>query len=274
ALFVINMMDEADKLGIKINIEKLEKKLSTKIVLTDARSGKGITALKESLETSIPVAENSFEIPREFASVIQKTKSIFELDNDFQSWQLLCQKELKHLAENQKSELEKIKSENIIIARRLQVKEILTRYESIDEILENTVSKSAVKTASFTEKSDKILIHPIIGYLIFFGLLLLIFQAIFAWSTPFMDYIDEGFTWLSQTVGKNLPEGPLNGLITDGIISGIGGIVIFVPQIVILFFFISLMEESGYMSRVVYLMDRWLKPFGLSGKSAVPLMSG
>src|SRR5690606_26266726 len=149
ALFVINMMDEADKLGIKINIEKLEKKLSTKIVLTDARSGKGITALKESLETSIPVAENSFEIPREFASVIQKTKSIFELDNDFQSWQLLCQKELKHLAENQKSELEKIKSENKIIARRLQVKEILTRYESIDEILENTVSKSAVKTASF-----------------------------------------------------------------------------------------------------------------------------
>ena len=274
ALLVINMMDEAEKQGIRINLEKLEEKLFTKIILTDARSGKGITELKDSLETAIPLAENSFEIPREFAGVIQKTKSAFELDNDFQSWQLLCQKEMKHLAENQKLELEKIKSENKIIARRLQVKEILARYESIDEILESTISKSSVKSNSFTEKLDKILIHPIVGYLIFFGLLLLIFQAIFAWSAPFMDSIDEGFAWLSQTVGNYLPEGPLNGLITDGIISGIGGIVIFVPQIVILFFFISIMEESGYMSRVVYLMDRWLKPFGLSGKSAVPLMSG
>ena len=274
ALLVINMMDEADKQGIRINLEKLEEKLFTKIILTDARSGKGITELKDSLETAIPLAENSFEIPREFAGVIQKTKSAFELDNDFHSWQLLCQKEMKHLAENQKLELEKIKSENKIIGRRLQVKEILARYESIDEILESTISKSSVKSNSFTEKLDKILIHPIVGYLIFFGLLLLIFQAIFAWSAPFMDSIDEGFAWLSQTVGNYLPEGPLNGLITDGIISGIGGIVIFVPQIVILFFFISIMEESGYMSRVVYLMDRWLKPFGLSGKSAVPLMSG
>lgn len=274
ALLVINMMDEADKQGIRINLEKLEEKLFTKIILTDARSGKGIRELKDSLETAIPLAENSFEIPREFAGVIQKTKSAFELDNDFQSWQLLCQKEMKHLAENQKLELEKIKSENKIIARRLQVKEILARYESIDEILESTISKSSVKSNSFTEKLDKILIHPIVGYLIFFGLLLLIFQAIFAWSAPFMDSIDEGFAWLSQTVGNYIPEGPLNGLITDGIISGIGGIVIFVPQIVILFFFISIMEESGYMSRVVYLMDRWLKPFGLSGKSAVPLMSG
>lgn len=274
ALLVINMMDEAEKQGIRINLEKLEEKLFTKIILTDARSGKGITELKDSLETAIPLAENSFEIPREFAGVIQKTKSAFELDNDFHSWQLLCQKEMKHLAENQKLELEKIKSENKIIARRLQVKEILARYESIDEILESTISKSSVKSNSFTEKLDKILIHPIVGYLIFFGLLLLIFQAIFAWSAPFMDSIDEGFAWLSQTIGNYLPEGPLNGLITDGIISGIGGIVIFVPQIVILFFFISIMEESGYMSRVVYLMDRWLKPFGLSGKSAVPLMSG
>lgn len=274
ALLVINMMDEADKQGIRINLEKLEEKLFTKIILTDARSGKGIRELKDSLENAIPVSEKSFEIPREFATVIQKTKTAFELDNDFQSWQLLCQKDMKHLADNQKSELEKIKSENKIIARRLQVKEILARYESIEEILDSTVSKSSVKSDSFREKLDKILIHPIIGYFIFFGLLLIIFQAIFAWSAPFMDYIDESFAWISQTVGSQLPEGPLNGLITDGIISGIGGIVIFVPQIAILFFFISIMEESGYMSRVVYLMDRWLKPFGLSGKSAVPLMSG
>ena len=271
---VINMMDEAEKQGIKLNIEKLEEKLQTQIILTDARNGKGILELKNALESEIPLAENSFSIPREFVSVVAKTKEISETEADYQAWQILTQKELKHLSEKQKLEIEGVKSENKIISKRLQVKEILKRYETIDEILENTVSKSTKKSSSLTEKIDQILIHPVLGYIIFFGLLLLIFQAIFAWSGPFMDGIDESFAWLSQTVANWLPEGPVSGLITDGIISGIGGIVIFVPQIVILFFFISLMEESGYMSRVVYLMDRWLKPFGLSGKSAVPLMSG
>src|SRR5690606_18630386 len=126
----------------------------------------------------------------------------------------------------------------------------------------------------FTERADRILTHPLWGYVIFFALLLLIFQAIYTWSGPFMDAIDDAFAWLASSASEWLPAGPLNGLLTDGIIAGIGGIVIFIPQIAILFVFITLMEESGYMSRVVYLMDRWLKPFGLSGKSAVPLMSG
>ncbi len=271
---VINMMDEAEKNGIKINVEKLEEKLQTKIILTDARNGKGIHELKEAFEETYPVSEISFKIPRELVSVVEKTKSFSGSENDYHAWQLLTQKEIKHLTDHQKSEIEKIKSEHRIIPRRLQVKEILNRYETIDEILSQTLTLTPKKNSSITEKLDKILIHPLWGYVIFFGLLLLIFQAIFAWSGPFMDGIDEGFAWLSQSVGGLLPDGPVNGLITDGIIAGIGGIVIFVPQIVILFVFISLMEESGYMSRVVYLMDRWLKPFGLSGKSAVPLMSG
>lgn len=273
-LFVVNMMDEAEKQGIKIHLEKLEEKLQTKILLTDARTGKGVAALKNALENPIPLVEKSFSIPREFVSIVEKTKEISGTDRDYQAWQMLTQKEMKHLSEKQKLELDGLKSENKIISKRLQVKEILNRYETIDEILEKTIAKTTKKTSSFSEKIDQILIHPILGYLLFFGLLLLIFQAIFAWSGPFMDGIDEGFAWLSQTVANGLPEGPVSGLITDGIISGIGGIVIFVPQIVILFLFISIMEESGYMSRVVYLMDRWLKPFGLSGKSAVPLMSG
>ena len=273
-LFVLNMMDEAEKQGIKIHLEKLEEKLQTKILLTDARTGKGVAALKNALENPIPLVEKSFSIPREFVSIVEKTKEISGTDRDYQAWQMLTQKEMKHLSEKQKLELDGLKSENKIISKRLQVKEILNRYETINEILEKTIAKTTKKTSSFSEKIDQILIHPILGYLLFFGLLLLIFQAIFAWSGPFMDGIDEGFAWLSQTVANWLPEGPVSGLITDGIISGIGGIVIFVPQIVILFLFISIMEESGYMSRVVYLMDRWLKPFGLSGKSAVPLMSG
>ncbi len=274
AFLVINMMDEAEKQGIQIQVEKLEEKLQTPIILTDARSGKGISELKNAMEKNFEPIGNSFKTPREFQSALEKTKSIFGLENDYKAWQYLSQKELKHLSITEKTTIENLKSEHKIIPKRLQVKEILNRYEIIDEILENTVSQKTKTQSSYTENWDKILIHPVLGYFIFFGLLMLIFQAIFAWSGPFMDGIDGGFAWLSQTVAAQLPEGPVNGLITDGIISGIGGIVIFVPQILILFFFISIMEESGYMSRVVYLMDRWLKPFGLSGKSAVPLMSG
>ena len=273
-ILVINMMDESEKLGIKINIKKLEEKLQTQIIQTDARSGKGIRELKNALEFVISDEFKYFETPREFVQSLEKIKEISGVQNDYQNWQYLSQKGLKHLSEQQKSEIEKLKTEHKIISRRLQVKEILSRYETIDEILDKTVTQAKPEKTSFTEKLDKILIHPVLGYLIFFALLLLIFQAIFAWSGPFMDYIEEGFLWISKKVGTWLPDGPINGLLTDGIIAGIGGIVIFIPQILILFFFISIMEESGYMSRVVYLMDRWLKPFGLSGKSAVPLMSG
>lgn len=273
-ILVINMMDESEKLGIKINIKKLEEKLQTQIIQTDARSGKGIRELKDALEFVISDEFKYFETPREFVQSLEKIKEISGVQNDYQNWQYLSQKDLNHLSEQQKSEIEKLKSEHKIIPRRLQVKEILSRYETIDEILDKTVTQVKPEKTLFTEKLDKVLIHPVLGYLIFFALLLLIFQAIFAWSGPFMDYIEEGFLWISQKVGGWLPPGPINGLLTDGIIAGISGIVIFIPQILILFFFISIMEESGYMSRVVYLMDRWLKPFGLSGKSAVPLMSG
>src|SRR5690606_4027665 len=251
----------------------LEEILQTKIIATDARSGKGLEELKNVLDENIPEYADTYLIPNEFSAQINAIKEKFSIENDYKAWQVLTQKEVKHLAEFQ-AEIEKFRQDNKIIFKRLQVKETIDRYAKIDEHLKSIVSKPVDKKVSITEKLDNILIHPILGYIIFFGLLLLIFQAVFAWSGPFMDFIDESFAWLTGTVAGNLPEGPINGLLTDGIIAGIGGIVIFVPQIVILFLFISIMEESGYMSRVVYLMDRWLKPFGLSGKSAVPLMSG
>lgn len=274
AVFVINMIDEAEKNGVKIDLNKLEEFLQTKVITTDARSGKGVNDLKNLLTENVSVYSNSYTPPNEFSGQINSIKEKFFIQNDYKAWQVLTQKEIKHFQETQKSEVEKFKQKNKIISKRLQVKETIDRYAAIDLQLKEIVAQPIDKKVSFTEKLDNILIHPIFGYVIFFGLLMLIFQAVFAWSGPFMDFIDESFAWLTGTVAEKLPEGPINGLLTDGIIAGIGGIVIFVPQIVILFLFISIMEESGYMSRVVYLMDRWLKPFGLSGKSAVPLMSG
>lgn len=272
--FVINMMDEAEKNGIHIDVEKLEEKLQTPVVLTNARKNKGIDELKSTLASFSGKLIKNFIVPQEFKPLVEEIQQKTSLTNNYQVWQTICQKEVHYLSVEDKAIIEKIKSEHKIIPRRLQVREFLQRQEQIDEILEQTITKKEKILSQMTEKLDKVLIHPFWGYFIFVSLLILIFQAIFTWSEPFMDGIETGFSWLSNTLSTQLPEGPLNGLITDGIIAGIGGIVVFIPQIAILFLFISIMEESGYMSRVVYLMDRWLRPFGLSGKSAVPLMSG
>ncbi|HET7361769.1 MAG TPA: ferrous iron transport protein B, partial [Salinimicrobium sp.] len=135
-----------------------------------------------------------------------------------------------------------------------------------------TVDANAAK--GLRASLDRILTHKVWGYVIFFGILLLIFQAIYDWSTYPMELIDAVFAWLSVSVRDLLPAGAFTNLIAEGIIPGLGGIVIFIPQIAFLFLFISLLEESGYMSRVVFLMDRSMRKFGLSGKSVVPLVSG
>ena len=121
---------------------------------------------------------------------------------------------------------------------------------------------------------DRILTHKVWGYVIFFAILLFIFQAIYNWATYPMDLIDSTFAFMSEWVQNTLPQGKLTDLIAEGIIAGLGGVVIFIPQIAFLFLFISILEESGYMSRVVFLMDRVMRRFGLSGKSVVPLVSG
>ncbi len=126
----------------------------------------------------------------------------------------------------------------------------------------------------FTTRADKVLVHPVFGYLIFLAVLLVIFQAIF-WLAAFpMDWIDSGFAMLSEWTSEILPEGYFSSLITEGVIPGIGGVVIFIPQIAILFFFFSILEESGYMQRIVHLLDRFMQKFGMSGKSIVPMITG
>ena len=101
----------------------------------------------------------------------------------------------------------------------------------------------------------------------------LVFQAVFAWASYPMDWIEMGFGWAAETLRSNLPAGWFTDLLTEGVISGLGGIVVFVPQIAILFFFIGVLEETGYMTRVVFIMDRLVRPFGLNGRSVVPLVS-
>jgi ferrous iron transport protein B len=158
--------------------------------------------------------------------------------------------------------------------KRLQQKETIKRYQFINDVLKEGLKVDTSVAKDFRSKLDRILTHKIWGYVIFFVILFVIFQSIFEWSKIPMDFIDSAFASLSSIASEQLPAGVLTNLISQGIIPGIGGILIFIPQIAFLFLFISILEESGYMSRVVFLMDKIMRKFGLSGKSVVPLISG
>ena len=166
------------------------------------------------------------------------------------------------------------KTESESNLKRLQQKETIIRYKFINEVLRDTQTIDIENAKDLRTRLDRILTHKFWGYVIFFAILLLIFQAIYDWSEYPMDAIDGAFANMSEWVQNTLPPGKLTDLLAEGIIAGLGGIVIFIPQIAFLFLFISVLEESGYMSRVVFLMDRVMRRFGLSGKSVVPLISG
>jgi len=249
-ILVINMSDRMQLKGISIDIENLEKQLNTKVILTSTRKNKGIKELKNAIENYAELNKN----PIFYQNVSQYRE---QLKNTYQIG----------LQQPQDTDYQrKIKKD--------QHQETIKRYQFIQSVLKHHFSVDKSKAKDFDSVLDRVLTHKFFGYLIFFGLLLLMFQAIFTWAEPFMDFIDEGFASISEYVASFLPEGKLNDLICEGIIPGIGGVVIFIPQIAILFFFITFLEETGYMSRVVFLMDKTMRKFGLNGKSVVPLISG
>lgn len=275
-ILVINMADRMSRKGISIDITLLEEKLQSKIALVSTRKGTGIDRLKE----LITDYKNLSKKPNVDITVIspdyfQNLKNTFPNEDLYKLWLVITQDVNfmpveKKLIQDTSAFSTKSKSE----LKRLQQKETILRYQFINGILKQTYKVDINAAKGFRASLDKILTHRIFGYLIFFVILLTIFQAIYGWSEYPMDLIDGFFASATEWVKNTLPAGVFTNLIAEGILSGIGGIVIFIPQIAFLFLFIALLEESGYMSRVVFLMDRVMRPFGLSGKSVVPLISG
>ena len=275
-LLVINMADRMPKKGITIDLSLLEKKLDTKIALVSTRKNKGIDRIKEliadykSLSTT-PNLNTSVIAPDYF----ERLQKVFPNEDLYKLWLVITQDVNFTPVEKKPIALDSsFQTKSASELKRLQQKETIYRYQFINNILKETYKVDQSKAKGFRATLDRILTHKIFGYLIFFVILLTIFQAIFDWSSYPMDFIDEQFAAASEWIKNTLPEGAFTNLIAEGILAGIGGIVIFIPQIAFLFFFIALLEESGYMSRVVFLMDRLMRPFGLSGKSVVPLLSG
>ena len=272
-ILVINMSDRMTLKGIELDIPYLEKEFNTKIALISSRKKIGIDNLKNLIldykNLSTEPCLNASSIDPEYFDKLRKT---FPNQLLYKLWLVITQDvNFLNLERNEiKSSFTKSHSD----LKRLQQKETIKRYQFINDTLKIGQTIDKTKASDIQSKLDRILTHKVFGYLIFFGILMVIFQSLFDWSSIPMDFIDETFANLSSYAKTHLPAGEFTNLISEGLIPGIGGIVIFIPQIAFLFLFISVLEESGYMSRVVFLMDKIMQKFGLSGKSIVPLISG
>ena len=275
-LLVINMSDRMKRKGISLDIAKLEAQLKTKIALISTRENTGIDTLKSYLLDYRSLSKEPITdirtIDKEYFENLEK---VFPDQSLYKLWLVITQDVNFAKLERQKVEdatAYRTQSESHL--KRLQQKETIKRYQVINQGLKETYTVDINKATDFRSRLDRVLIHRFWGYIIFFMILLTIFQVIFDWSSIPMDFIDESFSQLSEATKRNLPPGLFTDLLAEGIIAGLGGIVIFIPQIAFLFLFISVLEETGYMSRVVFLMDRGLRKYGLSGKSVIPLISG
>nr|WP_321232888.1 ferrous iron transport protein B [uncultured Psychroserpens sp.] len=275
-ILVINMSDRMEYKGIQLDIPYLEKELLTKIALISTRKNKGIDQLKALIanykELSITPCLNASEIDNTY---FDKLRKAFPNQLLYKLWLVITQDvNFGKIDRNQIDAIDSFKTKSKADLKRLQQKETIKRYQFINNTLKKgqTIDLSSAKDLRI--KLDRILTHKVWGYLIFFTILILMFQAVYDWATYPTDFIDESFASLADWVKDTLPDGAFTNLLAEGIIAGIGGIMVFIPPIAFLFLFIALLEESGYMSRVVFLMDRIMRRFGLSGKSVVPLISG
>ena len=276
AVLALNMMDVAETHGVKINHEQLQQDLGVPVIPMNARNGVGIAALKIVISQQLSIPKRTFyPIPEPLQALVHQIRNYFKLKNDYLALHYAHQyKNLSFLTETDKNFISDLVAQHQFNSNTLQANETIERYTLVNELLLDSVKvEKADSNEKFSNRLDQILTHKVWGYLIFFGVLFMMFQAIFAWATYPMDLIDEGIAALNNFIQDRF-NGPLINLLTEGVLAGLGGILIFIPQIALLFAFIAILEETGYMARVTFMMDKIMRKFGLNGKSIVPLISG
>jgi ferrous iron transport protein B len=287
-ILAINMIDLADKQHITLDKNKLSETLALPIILLNGRTGGGIEDLKMAM-FDLMEKQPTVQIPKPFyqptlieKKTVEQIRLILPVHSNYAAilWAHHFEK-LPFLSQFEKNLIKKIVVETGFEDIRLQITETLQRFNSIQPILQKNILKKDTSFDSknafapnWTDKIDKIVTHNVLGPLIFFAAMFFLFQAVFSWATPMMDFIEGSFAQLNILLKKTLPNHWLSALFTEGIIAGLSGVLVFIPQIAILFFLISVLEEIGYMARAVYLFDRVMQRFGLNGRSIVALISG
>lgn len=287
-ILCLNMWDVAQSRGITIDRDLLAERLGVPVILTSAHKGQGITELKTAIHQVIgsPVSSLSPEFPAVFRQEIDQLNQWMQQKYGAVPPKFLMERMLLDVGGESERKLALALSPELLpvladARARLGEQgckvpgiETKVRYQWIRERLTGVVVRSeTTDKVTTSDRLDKILTHKVSGLLVFVGVMFLVFQSIYAWAGPFMSAIESAQGWAAGRVEAVMAPGTLRSLIVDGAIGGVGSVVIFVPQIALLFLFIALLEDCGYMSRAAFLMDRLMTKLGLSGKSFVPLMS-
>jgi ferrous iron transport protein B len=276
-ILALNMIDQAEAKGIKIDINCLSKNFGLPVVPVNARKRIGIDNLVDQIHNGGRIPEESFAVPDHM-----NMEALEELKNSLKvrtRYQAVLQ--LHHGITNKpdlpehKMAMDRFRANNLFDSGTRQRDDLLYRYKKINSILKQCVTEAdSTAFKRRQEKIDKILTHKFWGYIIFFTVLFLIFQSIFSLANYPMQWIGDGFAWLAKWLEATIPGGALNDLISNGILPGLSGILVFIPQIAFLSMFIAILEDTGYLARVAFIMDRTMRRFGLNGKSVIPLISG
>lgn len=269
----MNMMDVADAKGIHIDVDLLSRRLQVPVVKINARKNEGIKELVEKVKSNFPHPPTSYfpsnPEEKEIAQAVQKatgTKNYFA--------NTLLARHI-HLLGEEKASVQMLINGLKFDPSAHQIGDSMERYARIEEILATVQRIDNEKgKLEFSTKIDHVLTHKVYGYLIFLLIFFSLFQAIFTLAEYPMTWIEDAFAWMSETVTQLLPAGIVTNIIANGIIPGLGGVVVFLPQIMILFAFLTILEDTGYMARVSFILDRLMRKLGLNGKSVVPLIGG
>lgn len=280
AVLVLTMTDVAQARGIRVDTDALSAALGVPVVPLNARRSIGLTALKIVVaQNPAPSSQTPFYPISEADLVhVRQIRYYFDLKNDYLALLYAHQyRQLHFLSADDRAYIQELNQRYGFSSIDRQAQETIARYARINEVLLDTVqvekSVEGARRESWSNRLDRVLTHRVGGYLIFMVVLLLLFQAVFTVAQGPMDLIDQAITWVNTAIQARF-QGPVVDLLTDGVLAGLGGVLIFIPQIALLFLFIAILEETGYMARVTFLMDRLMRPFGMSGKSVVPLISG
>jgi ferrous iron transport protein B len=281
-VLALNMIDVAENEGYVINSIKLARELNVEVAEVNAKKGIGLNGLKLAVVKTLTnrfASNDALPLPIS-EELIQDIQAEFGEAEPYRFLLWLMEHDrMKMFSKKQCENLDAIQNKHLFSAKKYQSEETVKRYEQITEVVDRCVINlnrqwDAAPVRTWTDRLDKFFLHPVGGYVFFLAILFVMFQAVFTWATYPMDLIDGGVASLNDWLKGVLPESALTALLTDGLIAGIGGVLIFIPQIAFLFLFISLLEETGYMSRVMFIMDKLMRRFGLNGKSVVPLISG
>jgi len=278
-VIALTMMDLAVKKGIEIDVDGLERELGIPIVPVNPRKNKGIPQLKKVMEQRARhfrrPARDFIIAPVLATGAVGDVKKIFPEISDYTAIHYLINHENFDFPPEQQTRIEQIETEHNFNHTRIQADEIMQRYTRIKQIMQHTVAEpDPLERTLFTERLDKLFLDRTWGYIILLAVLFLLFQSVF-WIAQFpMDGIDWTFSHLGSWVGRLLPEAWWSDLLVNGLLAGLSGILVFVPQIMILFGLITVLEDTGYMARISFLTDKLMRKVGLNGKSVMPMISG